>query len=127
MSTSNTLGQPKAWVQPPAKQLNDVVWQAWVAKGRASDRRASATRLKAAKWFSITGLLIAAGVWSELAPYEIVVSFLVAAGATVVMFQAVHTGHYVFAAVFAALVALYNPVIPIVSFSGEWQRVVVVT
>ena len=111
----------------PAKQLDGTIWQAWVARGRARDRQASAARLKAVKWSSITGLLIAAGVWSELARYEIVVSFLVAAGAMVVMFQAVHTGHYVLAAVFAALVALYNPVIPIVRFSGEWQRVVVVT
>ena len=113
--------------RPPAKQLDEAVWQAWVARGRARDRRGSAARLKAVKWFSIAALLITAGVWSELLPYQIVVSFLVAVGAMVVMFQAVHTGHYIFAAVFAALVALYNPVIPIVSFSGEWQRVVVVS
>ena len=120
-------GSPHGKARQPAKQLDDAAWQAWITRGRARDRKASAARLKAVKWFSVTGLLIAAGVWSELAPYEIVVSFLVAAGAMVVMFQAVYTGHYVFAAVFAALVALYNPVIPIVSFSGEWQRVVVVT
>lgn len=111
----------------PAKQLDEAVWQAWVARGRARDLQASAARLKTVKSFSIAALLIAAGVWSELSPYQMVVSFLVAAGALVVMFQAVHTGRYVFAAVFTALVALYNPVIPIISFSDEWQRVVVVT
>jgi len=112
--------------RPSTKQLDEAVWQAWVVRGRARDRQASAARLKAVKWFSIAALLITAGVWSGLAPYQIVVSFLVAAGALVVLFQAVHIGHYVFATVFAALVMLYNPVIPIVSFSGEWQRVVVI-
>lgn len=46
--------------------LDEAVWQAWVAKGRAQDLRSSAVRIKALKWASIVGLLAAAGLWSRL-------------------------------------------------------------
>ena len=54
------------------------------------------------------------------------VRFIVAAGAIVVMFQAFHARHYAFAAVFGALALLYNPVRHAFSFSGDWQRALVV-
>ncbi len=113
--------------RPLAKPLDEVVWQAWVAQGRAQDRRSSAARIKAVKWVSIAGLLAAAGLWSQLTPYEVVVRFIVAAGAIVVMFQAFNARHYAFAAVFGALALVYNPVAPVFSFSGDWQRALVVT
>ena len=115
-----------AWAPPAARQLNEAAWQAWVAKGRAQDRRSSAARIKAVKWASIAGLLAAAGLWSHLAPFEVVVRFLVTAGAMVVMFQAFQARHYAVAAVFGALALLYNPVVPAFNFSGDWQRAVVV-
>jgi len=61
-----------------------------------------------------------------MAPYEVVVRFIVAAGATVVMFQAFDARHYAVAAVFGALALLYNPVVPVFSFSGGGQRALVV-
>ena len=112
------------WVPPVAKPLDEAVWQAWVAKGRAADRRSSAARMKAVKWVSIVALLIAAGL--HLGQYEVIVRFVVAVGAIVMMFQAFHARHYAFAAVFGALVLLYNPVAPVFSFSGDWQRAFVV-
>ena len=72
------------------------------------------------------GVFTAAGLWSQIAPYELVFKFNVSAGAIVVMFQAFRTRHYAFAAVFAALVLLYNPVAPVFSFTGDWQRFLVV-
>jgi hypothetical protein len=43
--------------------LDEAVWQAWVAKGRAQERRSDAAGSKAVKWASIAGLLVAAGLW----------------------------------------------------------------
>ena len=77
------------------------------------------------KWASIAGLLAAAGLWSHLAPFEVVVRFLVTAGAMVVLFQAFQARHYAVAAVFGALAVFYNPVAPAFSFSGDWQRAAV--
>src|SRR6266496_2171643 len=113
-----------AWVPPAARPLDEAVWQAWVAKGRAQDQRSSAWRTKAMKWASIAGLLAAAGIWSHLGPFEVVVRFLVTASAMVVMFQAFQARHYAVAAMFGALALIYNPVAPAFSFSGDWQRAI---
>ena len=50
-----------AWAPPATRPLDEAVWQAWVAKGRAQDRRSRALGIKAVKWASIAGLL-AAGI-----------------------------------------------------------------
>jgi hypothetical protein len=127
MSTSVELPGPKqTWSPPSATQLDEAVWQAWVAKGRAQDRRRSATRLKAVKWASIAGLLGAAWLWSHFTPFEVIVRFLVTASALVLMFQAFQTRYYPVAAMFGALALLFNPVATVFDFSGDWQRAVVV-
>jgi hypothetical protein len=51
----------------------------------------------------------------------------VAASAMVVMFEALQARYYTVAAVFGALALFCNPVAPAFSFSGDWQRAVVVT
>jgi uncharacterized protein DUF6804 len=116
----------KVWEPPRSRPLDEAIWHAWMEKGRDQDRRNSAARMKAVKWVSLVGLLAVAGLWSHLTPYDVVARFIVAAGAIVVMFHAIHAGHYAFAAVFGALALLYNPVAPVFSFSGEWQRALVV-
>ena len=123
MSTSVELLGP--WAPPASEPLDEVVWQAWVAKGRARDRRSSVTRIKAVRWASIAGLLAASGLWSHVAPFEAVVRFVVTAGAMVLMFQAFHAKRYAVAAAFGVLALCYNPVAPAFSFSGDWQRAVV--
>lgn len=110
---------------PIANPLDEAVWQAWVLKGCKQETKSAAARIKAVKWVSIVGLLAVAGLWSYVTPYEVVIEFIVAAGATALMLQALHARHYAFAAVFGALVLLYNPVAPVLGFSGEWQRAVV--
>jgi hypothetical protein len=127
MSTSvELLGPLEAWAPPAARPLDDAVWQAWIAKGRAQDRRSRAVRIKAVKWASIAALLAAAGFWSHLAPLEVAVRFVVTAGAMVVMFQAFRARYYAVAAVFGAIALFYNPVVPAFNFSGAWQRAAVV-
>ena len=109
-----------------ATPLDEAVWQAWVAKGRVQERRSRAARIKAVKWASTAGLLGAAGLWSHLAPFEVLVRFLVTASVLVLMFRAFQTRYYSVAAAFGALALLYNPVAPAFNFSGDWQRAVVV-
>lgn len=112
---------------PPAtRPMDEGVWRAWVAKGRAQDRRTTAAQIRAVKWASISALLAAAGIWSNLVPFETVVRFLVAASAMVVMFQAFQSRHHAGAALFGTIALIYNPLAPVFSFSGDWQRVVVV-
>jgi hypothetical protein len=107
--------------RPPGKLLDEAVWQAWLEKGRAQDARSTAVRTKAVKWVSIAALLAAAGF-----RYDVVARFIVAGGALVVMFHAIHAKQYIFAAVFGALALLYNPVVPVFRFSSGWQRAVIV-
>lgn len=82
-------------------------------------------RIKAVKWITAATLLVAAGLWSHLAPYEVLVRFIVALGATFVMFHAFDARHYATGTVFGALVLLYNPLAPAFAFSGDWQRALV--
>ncbi len=99
MSTTVELLAPQEALAPPAAPpLNEAVWQAWVAKGHAEDRHARATFVKGVKWVAIAGLLTAAGFGSNLGPFDVVIRFIVAAGALVVMVQAFHARHYPFAA-----------------------------
>jgi hypothetical protein len=87
----------------------EAVWKAWVAKGRARGLRNSARRFNLLKLVSIVVLLTTAAFWSCLAPFDIVVRFIVAVGAVVVMLQTLHARNYASAAVFGALALLYQP------------------
>jgi hypothetical protein len=111
---------------PPAKPLDEAVWQAWKAKGRAQDKRGREARIKALKWGSMVALLSLAALWSQAAPYEIVIRCVLAAAAVGMMFEAFNKRQYALGAVFAALAVLYNPVAPVFNFSGNWQRALVV-
>jgi hypothetical protein len=111
---------------PPPAPLDEAKWGAWVKKGRARERRNSAVRFTAVTWISLAGLAVVAGVWSHLGAYDVVTRFVVAVGAIVLMFHAIPAGHYALAAAFGALALLYNPIAPVFSFSGEWQRALVV-
>jgi len=70
-------------------------------------------------------LTAAAALWSRLAPYEVIVRSVVVLGAVVVTFHAIDRKQYQMAALFAACAFIYNPVLPAFSFSGDWQRAVV--
>lgn len=125
-----TVELPEArpvWEPPPVKPLDEALWQAWVMRSLAEERRGNAARTRAAKWISIATLLGTVVLWPLPASYGVGVRFLVAAGAIAVMFQAFHLRYYAIAAVFGALALLYNPVAPVFSFSGGWQHALVAT
>lgn len=115
-----------AWESPPVKPLDEAVWQAWKAKGRAQDRQAREARMKALKWGSIVALLAVAAVWSQLASYELVIRCVLAAAAVGMMFETFNKRQYGLGAAFAVLAILYNPVAPVFNLSGNWQRALVV-
>jgi len=124
---SDAVKRPAAtWEAPAVKPLDAAVWEAWKAKGRARDRQARETRMKALKWGSIVALLVVAGLWSQIASYEIVIRCALTAAAVGMMFETFNKRQYALAAVFAGLALLYNPVAPVFSFSGNWQRAVLV-
>ena len=126
MSTAieSKMIQP-TWVVPDTQPLNQAMWQAWEAKGHFQDREASRAQSKAMYWLSIAALLAAAGLWSRLPPYEVVVRFIVCIGALAAAFQSYHSRRYAGVAVFLLLVGLFNPILPFLNFGSEWERVVV--
>ena len=52
---------PTAWEPPPTKPLDEGVWQAWVAKGRAQDKRSRVVTARAVKWVPIAGTACRSG------------------------------------------------------------------
>ena len=106
------------------KPLDGAAGQTLLAKGRAQDRRYNAVFLEGVKCLAAGALLVAAGFWSHLGQFDLAVRFIVAAAATVAMFHSIKTRQFVLAGLFGALLVLYNPVAPVLSFSGEWQRAI---
>jgi hypothetical protein len=124
---SDAVKKPATTWEPPAvKPLDEAVWEAWKANGRARDMQGRETRIKALKWGPIIAVLAVAGLSSQLAAYEIVIRCVLAAAAAGMTFEAFNKRQYVLGAVFAALALLYNPVAPAFDFSGNWQRALVV-
>jgi hypothetical protein len=122
-----TLQAPRGvWKQPVAQLLDEARWDAWVAKGRAQERRGSAVRLQAAKIVAVAALMVMAAVWSNPTPLDIVARFIVAAAAIVMMFHELDARQYAFAAAFCLIVLLYNPIAPVFTFSSGWQRGILV-
>src|SRR5438067_528539 len=122
--SSVTSQKPDVRDLAAAEPLDEVVWQAWVLKGRAQEESSYAARVKAVKWILLAGLLVAAaaGFRPELAPYDVFTRFFVTAGAMVLMLHAFHGRHYALAAVFGTMAVLYNPVVLLLGFSGDFQR-----
>jgi len=109
---------------PPVKPFEEARWQAWKAKGRAEDKNDLEMPMKALTWGLIIALL-AFGFWARLAPYDLVIRSVVAAGSIGLMANGIHNRQYTIAARFAALAILYNPVAPLFTLAGNWQRVLV--
>jgi len=123
MSISVDLREPNDTFAPAPAQANDAMWKAWVAKGRARERRNTARRVQAVKSTAIAVLLATAAFWTELAQYAVAIRFVVVVSAVVVMLQQFHANRYATAALFGVLALIYNPIAPVFDFAGDWQRV----
>ncbi len=62
-------------------------------------------------WISIAALLVV--IFARSAGYQLLLQLVISAGALWVVVQAVRTGRYFWAAAFAAIVVLYNPILPV--------------
>ena len=80
------------------------------------------------KLITIASLLIAAALWrfavnSQLPQF--LLGFVVCFGAGVVVMQAVRARKYLWAWGFGAIALLFNPLVLVFPFGGEWGRVLV--
>lgn len=101
------------------------MWRAWLNKNLLEERQRTAARIKAVKWVCI-GVLIATAVVSSyvfspyVSAYQTVVRFAIGLGAIVIMFESFRMQQYAFTALFAAVVLLFNPVVPTSAPGGNW-------
>jgi hypothetical protein len=110
---------------PAATSANDTSWREWLARNRADEIRGAERHIIVIKWISIAVLLAVVALWAVVGPYQRALMFGIALGAFAVMVNAFHAHRYVLAAVFGAIVLLYNPLFPTFSLSGGWQRLIV--
>ena len=112
---------------PPAKPLDEAVWQAWVLKARAQEARSRMVWRRAVTCVSLAGLLFVAvaDLWPHPVTFDVVVRFIVAVGAAMLMFRAFALRDYAFGTLFGVLALLYSPVTPLFSVSGDWQSALV--
>jgi hypothetical protein len=108
-----------------SKPLDETVWRAWLNKNLLDERRRTAARIKAVKWACIGVLMgTAAGSSYSFLPYvfsyQPVVRFAIGLGAIVMMFESLRTRQYAFTALFAAVVLLFNPILPTFPLAGNW-------
>jgi len=68
---------------------------------------------KIMKWSAIA-VLLQAVLWRSSANYQLLLEFVVCAGAIVVALDAVNADEYVWATGFVAIALLFNPVAPVV-------------
>jgi len=80
---------------------------------------------KIMKWISMAVLLTAAMLWGSTVNSEFpqfLLGFVVCFGAGVVVMQAAQAKKYAWAGGFATLALLFNPLVPVLPFDGEWGR-----
>src|SRR5574340_1182318 len=75
-------------------------------------------RTRITKWVSIAALLLAVLFWNSAANYQLALNVIVSIAAAVVAVQAFQTGKYRWAAAFAAIALLFNPVVPLFRLAG---------
>jgi hypothetical protein len=108
-----------------SKPLDETVWRAWLKKNLLEERQRAAARIKAGEWTSSGVLMVTAVVSSYVltpyvSAYQTAVRVVIALGAIIMMFESLRARQYTFAALFAAIVLLFNPVLPKVPLLGNW-------
>ena len=115
-----------SWTPSRMRSMDESVWQAWVAKGHAADKSKRAKLSASIRYVVIAVLLLAAaGVGSNSASQDVIVRFIVAAGALFIALHAFRSAAYAVAIVFGLIALLYNPIAPMFELTGDWQRVTV--
>ena len=83
---------------------------------------------KIMKWITIVTLFTAAALWRSAANSQFaqfLLGFVVCFGASVVVGQAARTKKHLWAGGFTLVALLFNPLVPVLPFDGEWGRMLV--
>lgn len=125
MSHNTHFEGPRDSQSDGSKPLDEIVWRAWLNKNLLEERQRAVARIKTVKWTCI-GVLIATAVVSSyvstpyVPAYQAVVRFAIGLGAIVIIFESLRTRQYAFTALFAAVVLLFNPLVPTFALAGHW-------
>lgn len=114
-ATINLPGAVEARDLVTVKAVDEVVWRAWLEKNRLSEANAAVTRINAVKWICMAVSASTVPLFREMGPYRIVVGFILTVGGIISVAQSIQKRSYVLA---AAIVALFNPVIPPAMLAG---------
>jgi len=80
------------------------------------------------KWITMAALLMAAMLWGSAANSQFpqfLLGFIVCFGAGIVAMQAVRAKKFIWVVGFAGVAVFFNPLFPIVPFTSEWGRLLV--
>lgn len=97
----------------------DLAWHDWQERNRLQDLRGVALRVKLTKYASMAVLVLAVVFWSYAADYQVLLRFVVCAGAVRVAFLAAAVRRYDWASLFVGMAVLYNPVFPPFALTGR--------
>jgi hypothetical protein len=109
MNTMNQLSNEK----------RGITWHDWQERNRLQDLHGVALRAKLTKYASIAVLLLALVFWGYAVDFQILLRFVVCAGAARVAFLAGAVRRYDWASLFIGVALLYNPVFPPLAFTGR--------
>ena len=118
--TNHFAGTPADCTKP----LDLIVWGAWLENNRQQDIQRAFARMKAVKWACV-GLLLATVVVSSsvltpyVSAYEAVVRFAIGLGAIILLFESLKARQYALAVLFAAILLLFNPIVPAFALAGN--------
>lgn len=120
MPSTMSLSEQRIEIAQSPKPLDEAVWNAWLDKNSARDRRNHAFRMEAVRWGCIGVLLLAAGLSFQHAFVSPVVvtkaiQFALTLGAIAFAWQTTSSRRYVLALAFATIAVLFEPLLP-----GSW-------
>ena len=116
MPTTIWLSEQKIETVNSPKVLDEAVWNAWLDRNAAEDRRKYAFRMKAMRWGSIGLLLVLAGLSFQHAfvyPLAVtkVVQFALTLSAIAFGWQASSSRWYALAVAFLIVAIVFNPLL----------------
>ena len=124
MPNTVSIESPSQAPDFPSIPLDEDVWNAWMRKNVRLEREHAASRTQKIRWICLV-VLVGAAIFSASffttadSGYQVSVRFVIMLGGLAVVLQGVRTRQYAFAALFAALMLLFNPIMPAFSFSGN--------
>jgi len=117
MPNTMLLSEQRVQTAQAPKPLDEAVWNAWLDKNSARDRRNHAFRMDAVRWGCIGLLSLAAGLSFQHAfAYPLlgtsVFQFALTLGAIAFAWQTISSRRYVLALAFATVAVLFEPLLP---------------